>query len=154
MQDTFMTLAELNAQLDSCSVNAAQLETLGFFAFDKRALKAEMFDEATWRKYRSAKLYMKCSLPDIRTAIGASMRDSCCELRLLGREIANAEQELTVGFGLSVYVRPGQTTLTLIYPGDSARVPITTRPLHRAIRSALQCARAEISKLSQSFGAD
>ena len=143
MQDKFMTLAELNELLGTCSVNAAQLEALCFFAHDKRVLKAEMFDEATWRKYRNAKLYLKSSLPDIRAAIGASMRDSCCELRLLGREITNAEQELVVGFGLSIYVRPGHTSVSLIYPNNSARVPFTTRPLHGAVRSALQCARAE-----------
>ena len=143
MHDKFITLAELNELLSTCSVNSAQLEGLGFFPFDKSALKAEMFSEQTWRKYRNAKLYLKDQLSDIRAAIGASMRDSCCELRLAGRELANAETELPQTHSIIVTVAAGKTTVCL--DDGIVNTPVSTQPraLHTAVRQAIQCALAE-----------
>lgn len=150
MYNNFITLAELNELLGTCSVNSMQLEALGFFPFDKSALKADMFSEKAWRKYRNAKLYQTSQLADIRATIGASMRDSCCELRLLGRELVNAETELPETHSIIVTVEAGKTTVAL-YDGVT---PINSQalPLHVAVRQSIQCALAEVAAAQRNAG--
>lgn len=150
MHDKYLTLAELNDLLSTCSVNSAQLEGLGFFPFDKSALKAEMFSEQTWRKYRNAKLYLKAQLPDIRAAIGASMRDSCCELRQAGRELANAAVELPLSHSISINISRGRTEVSTVKGIMMTPMARGNQPLHTVVRYAIQCALAEAATQQRS----
>lgn len=150
MYNNFITLAELNELLGTCSVNSMQLEALGFFPFDKSALKADMFSEKAWRKYRNAKLYQTSQLADIRATIGASMRDSCCELRLLGRELVNAESELPATHSIIVTVESGKTTVCL--DDGITSLPSQALPLHVAVRQSIQCALAEVAAAQRNAG--
>ena len=150
MYNNFITLAELNELLGTCSVNSAQLEELGFFPFDKSALKADMFSEKAWRKYRNAKLYQTSQLADIRATIGASMRDACCELRLLGRELVNAETELPATHSIIVTVESGKTTVCL--DDGITSLPSQALPLHVAVRQSIQCALAEVAAAQRNAG--
>lgn len=150
MYNNFITLAELNELLGTCSVNSAQLEELGFFPFDKSALKADMFSEKAWRKYRNAKLYQTSQLADIRATIGASMRDSCCELRLLGRELVNAETELPQTHSIIVTVESGKTTVCL--DDGITSLPSQALPLHVAVRQSIQGALAEVAAAQRNAG--
>ena len=152
MYNNFITLAELNELLGTCSVNSAQLEELGFFPFDKSVLKADMFSENAWRKYRNAKLYQTSQLADIRATIGASMRDACCELRLLGRELVNAETELPATHSIIVTVDSGKTTIALGNGVVSTPMSSQQRPLHAAVRQAIQCALAEVAVAQRHAG--
>lgn len=150
MYNNFITLAELNELLGTCSVNSMQLEALGFFPFDKSALKADMFSEKAWRKYRNAKLYQTSQLADIRATIGASMRDACCELRLLGRELVNAETELPQTHSIIVTVESGKTTVCL--DDGITSLPSQALPLHVAVRQSIQCALAEVAAAQRNAG--
>ena len=113
MHDKYMTLSELNEQLHFCWVDAEKLASMGFLPVVLSKVERDALDEATHRKWRNAKLYPISKLQDIRATIGASMRDACCEMRLLGRELANAETELPSGRSIVVEVAPGQTTVSL-----------------------------------------
>ena len=143
MHDKYMTLTELNEQLHFCWVDAEKLASMGFLPVVLTKVERDALDEATHRKWRNAKLYPISKLQDIRATIGASMRDACCEMRLLGRELANAETELPSGRSIVLEVAPGQTTVSL----DDGEVKLTItapdRPLHAAVRYAIQCALAE-----------
>lgn len=150
MHDKYMNLTDLNQQLHVCSVDAEKLSSMGFFPAVLTKEELEALDEGTRRKWRSAKLYPSSKLADIRAAIGASMRDSCCELRLAGRELANAETELPQTHSIIVTVAAGKTTVCL--DDGIVNTPVSTQPraLHTAVRYAIQCALAETATLQRS----
>lgn len=137
-------------QLHFCWVDAEKLASMGFLPVVLTKTERDALDEATHRKWRNAKLYPISKLQDIRATIGASMRDACCEMRLLGRELANAETELPSGRSIVLEVAPGQTTVSL----DDGEVTLTItapdRPLHAAVRYAIQCALAEAATAQHS----
>ena len=150
MHDKYMNLAELNQKLEICSVDADRLATMGFLPVVLSKFELESLDEATRRKWRAAKLYPISKLQDIRATIGASMRDACCEMRLLGRELANAETELPSGRSIVLEVAPGQTTVSLDDGEVKLSITAPDRPLHAAVRYAIQCALAEAATAQRS----
>ncbi|WP_287918473.1 hypothetical protein [Comamonas sp.] len=150
MNNKFLTLAELNAGLAVCEVSAQKLADMGYHPATLSKQELDAVDEATRKKWRTAKLYPASKLQDIRATIGASMRDACCELRLLGRELVNAETELPETHSIIVTVESGKTTVAL----HDGVAPINTqaRPLHIAVRQSIQGALAEVAAAQRNAG--
>lgn len=152
MQNKFITLAELNAQLAVCEVSSQKLADMGYHPVTLSKQELEALDIETRKKWRAAKLYPASQLADIRATIGASMRDSCCELRLLGRELVNAETELPETHSIVVTVESGNTTVTLDNGIVSTQHHSKARPLHVAVRQSIQCALAEVAIAQRNAG--
>ena len=152
MNNKFITLAELNADLAVCEVSAQKLADMGYHPATLSKQELDAVDEATRKKWRTAKLYPASKLQDIRAAIGASMRDACCELRLLGRELVNAETELPATHSIIVTVDSGRTTIALGNGVVSTPMSSQQRPLHAAVRQAIQCALAEVATSQRNAG--
>lgn len=145
-----MNLTDLNQQLHVCSVDAEKLSSMGFFPAVLTKEELEALDEGTRRKWRSAKLYPSSKLPDIRAAIGASMRDSCCELRLAGRELANAAVELPPSHAISIRISRGRTEVSTVKGIVMTPMARGNQPLHTVVRYAIQCALAEAATQQRS----
>ena len=143
MSNKFLTLDEVNQSLEVCKVDAQKLADMGYRPVTLSKQELEAVEESLRKKWRTAKLYPAHQLADIRATIGASMRDACCELRLLGRELVNAETELPETHSIIVTVEAGKTTVAL-YDGVT---PINSqaRPLHIAVRQSIQGALAEVA---------
>ena len=150
MNNKFITLAELNAGLAVCDVSAQKLADMGYHPVTLSKQELDALDVETRKKWRAAKLYPASQLADIRATIGASMRDSCCELRLLGRELVNAETELPETHSIVVTVGSGKTTISLDNGVVSTPMSSQARPLHAAVRQAIQCALAEVATAQRS----
>jgi hypothetical protein len=150
MNNKFITLAELNADLAVCEVSAQKLADMGYHPATLSKQELDAVDEATRKKWRTAKLYPASKLQDIRAAIGASMRDACCELRLLGRELVNAETELPATHSIIVTVESGKTTVCL--DDGITSLPSQALPLHVAVRQSIQCALAEVATAQRNAG--
>lgn len=145
-----MTLTELNQQLGICSVDADKLAAMGFYPVVLSKHELSALDETSRRKLRAAKLYPTSKLPDIRSSIGASMRDSCCELRLAGRELANAAVELPPSHSIAIKVSRGCTTVSTCKGVVLTPMGMHYQPLHTVVRYAIQCALAEAATLKRS----
>ena len=143
MPNKFITLAELNAQLAVCEVSALKLAEMGYHPVTLSKQELDALDVETRKKWRAAKLYPASQLADIRATIGASMRDACCELRLLGRELVNAETELPETHSIIVTVESGKTTVCL--DDGITSLPSQALPLHVAVRQSIQGALAEVA---------
>ena len=78
------------------------------------------------------------------------MRDACCELRLLGRELVNAETELPATHSIIVTVESGKTTVCL--DDGITRLPSQAHPLHVAVRQSIQGALAEVATAQRNAG--
>ena len=145
-----MTLDEVNQSLEVCKVDAQKLADMGCHPVTLSKPELEAVEESLRKKWRTAKLYPASQLADIRATIGASMRDACCELRLLGRELVNAETELPETHSIIVTVEAGKTTVAL-YDGVT---PINSqaRPLHIAVRQSIQGALAEVAAAQRNAG--
>ena len=150
MNNKFITLAELNAGLAVCEVSAQKLADMGYHPATLSKQELDAVDEATRKKWRTAKLYPASKLQDIRATIGASMRDACCELRLLGRELVNAETELPATHSIIVTVESGKTTVCL--DDGITSLPSQALPLHVAVRQSIQCALAEVAAAQRNAG--
>lgn len=150
MNNKFITLAELNAGLAVCEVSAQKLADMGYHPATLSKQELDAVDEATRKKWRTAKLYPAHQLADIRATIGASMRDACCELRLLGRELVNAENELPATHSIIVTVESGKTTVCL--DDGITSLPSQALPLHVAVRQSIQCALAEVAAAQRNAG--
>lgn len=150
MNNKFITLAELNAGLAVCEVSAQKLADMGYHPATLSKQELDAVDEATRKKWRTAKLYPASKLQDIRATIGASMRDACCELRLLGRELVNAETELPQTHSIIVTVESGKTTVCL--DDGITSLPSQALPLHVAVRQSIQCALAEVAAAQRNAG--
>jgi len=150
MQNKFITLTDLNAQLAVCEVSALKLADMGYHPVSLSKQELDALDVETRKKWRAAKLYPVSQLADIRATIGASMRDACCELRLLGRELVNAETELPETHSIVVTVEAGQTSVAL-HNGVSP-INSNARPLHIAVRQSIQCALAEVAAAQRGVG--
>ena len=150
MPNKFITLAELNAQLAVCEVSALKLAEMGYHPVTLSKQELDALDVETRKKWRAAKLYPASQLADIRATIGASMRDACCELRLLGRELVNAETELPQTHSIIVTVESGKTTVCL--DDGITSLPSQALPLHVAVRQSIQCALAEVAAAQRNAG--
>lgn len=150
MHNKFITLAEINTALVVCEVTAQKLAYLGFHPVNLSKQEWEALEETLRKKWRTAKLYPASKLQDIRATIGASMRDACCELRLMGRELANAQAELPQTHSITVAVESGKTTVSLDDGLVSTPMNAPARPLHAAVRQAIQCALAEVATAQRS----
>lgn len=150
MSNKFLTLDEVNQSLEVCKVDAQKLADMGYHPVTLSKPELEAVEESLRKKWRTAKLYPASQLADIRATIGASMRDACCELRLLGRELVNAETELPETHSIIVTVEAGKTTVAL-YDGVT---PINSqaRPLHIAVRQSIQGALAEVAAAQRNAG--
>lgn len=150
MNNKFITLAELNADLAVCDVSAQKLADMGYHPVTLSKQELDALDVETRKKWRAAKLYPANKLQDIRATIGASMRDACCELRLLGRELVNAETELPETHSIIVTVESGKTTVCL----DDGITSLLSQalPLHVAVRQSIQCALAEVAAAQRNAG--
>ncbi|WP_287914130.1 hypothetical protein [Comamonas sp.] len=150
MSNKFLTLDKVNQSLEVCKVDAQKLADMGYRPVTLSKQELEAVEESLRKKWRTAKLYPASQLADIRATIGASMRDACCELRLLGRELVNAETELPETHSIIVTVEAGKTTVAL-YDGVT---PINSqaRPLHIAVRQSIQCALAEVAAAQRNAG--
>lgn len=150
MSNKFLTLDEVNQSLEVCKVDAQKLADMGYRPVTLSKQELEAVEESLRKKWRTAKLYPAHQLADIRATIGASMRDACCELRLLGRELVNAENELPETHSIIVTVEAGKTTVAL-YDGVT---PINSqaRPLHIAVRQSIQGALAEVAAAQRNAG--
>lgn len=150
MNNKFITLAELNAGLAVCDVSAQKLADMGYHPVTLSKQELDALDVETRKKWRAAKLYPANKLQDIRATIGASMRDACCELRLLGRELVNAENELPATHSIIVTVESGKTTVCL--DDGITSLPSQALPLHVAVRQSIQCALAEVAAAQRNAG--
>jgi hypothetical protein len=154
MNSKYMNLAELNQQLGVCFVDADKLASMGFFPVVLTKEELSALDEATRRKWRSAKLYPISKLQDIRASIGASMRDSCCELRLAGRELLNAAAELPPSHSIAIKISRGRTEVSTVRGIVLTPIGVGNQPLHTVVRYAIQCALAEAATLKRSATAE
>lgn len=150
MSNKFLTLDEVNQSLEVCKVDAQKLADMGYHPVTLSKQELEAVEESLRKKWRTAKLYPAHQLADIRATIGASMRDGCCELRLLGRELVNAETELPATHSIIVTVDSGKTTIALDNGVVSTPMSSQPRPLHAAVRQAIQCALAEVATAQRS----
>ncbi len=150
MYNKFITLAELNAGLAVCDVSAQKLAEMGYHPVTLSKQELDALDVETRKKWRAAKLYPANKLQDIRATIGASMRDACCELRLLGRELVNAETELPETHSIIVTVESGKTTVCL--DDGITSLPSQALPLHVAVRQSIQGALAEVAAAQRNAG--
>lgn len=150
MSNKFLTLDEVNQSLEVCKVDAQKLADMGYRPVTLSKQELEAVEESLRKKWRTAKLYPAHQLADIRATIGASMRDACCELRLLGRELVNAETELPETHSIVVTVEAGKTTVAL----HDGVTPINSqaRPLHIAVRQSIQGALAEVAATQRNAG--
>jgi len=150
MNGKYMNLAELNQNLSVCTVDADKLAAMGFFPVVLSKQELDALDDATRRKWRAAKLYPTSKLQDIRASIGASMRDSCCELRLAGRELANAAVELPPSHAISIKISHGRTEVFTVRGIVLTPMGMSNHPMHTVVRYAIQCALAEAATLKRS----
>ncbi len=150
MSNKFLTLDEVNQSLEVCKVDAQKLADMGYHPVTLSKPELEAVEESLRKKWRTAKLYPAHQLADIRATIGASMRDACCELRLLGRELVNAETELPATHSIIVTVESGKTTVCL----DDGITSLSSQalPLHVAVRQSIQCALAEVAAAQRNAG--
>ena len=150
MSNKFLTLDEVNQSLEVCKVDAQKLADMGYHPVTLSKQELDALDVETRKKWRAAKLYPANKLQDIRATIGASMRDACCELRLLGRELVNAETELPETHSIIVTVESGKTTVCL----DDGITSLLSQalPLHVAVRQSIQCALAEVAAAQRNAG--
>nr|WP_314711404.1 hypothetical protein [uncultured Comamonas sp.] len=150
MSNKFLTLDEVNQNLVVCKVDALKLADMGYHPVTLSKQELDALDVETRKKWRAAKLYPANKLQDIRATIGASMRDACCELRLLGRELVNAETELPATHSIIVTVESGKTTVCL--DDGITSLPSQALPLHVAVRQSIQCALAEVAAAQRNAG--
>ena len=150
MSNKFLTLDEVNQSLEVCKVDAQKLADMGYRPVTLSKQELEAVEESLRKKWRTAKLYPAHQLADIRATIGASMRDACCELRLLGRELVNAESELPATHSIIVTVESGKTTVCL--DDGITSLPSQALPLHVAVRQSIQCALAEVAAAQRNAG--
>lgn len=148
--EAFLTLAELNRELGTVSLNGSQLQALGFKGINGAELSKQIDDPYFARKFRAAKLYRLSDVPRIRAAIARAMRCNTGESYVIGNLLSIAPRYLPAGYSVTLQASPAGHTLSLSYPdGKSAPVNCATAPLSNCLKSAIECARAHASNAAK-----